>query len=263
MSVLRFESVSKQYPGGHPALVDVSFQVEEGEMLFVTGHSGAGKSTLLKLIHLSERPSRGAVVFNDHNLLRVRGGKVALHRRQVGVVYQDHRLLTDRSIGENVALPLILRGTRRGEIGKRVRSVLERMGLETARGSSSRGGVKALLAAARRMRESGICGCVTVDGPRGPRHEVKEGAIFLAARADAPIVPIRLFMERRKVFKSWDRFQLPLPFSRVSMVCADAYRVECDIRDPEAVARECRRLEEKLEALKAPELPPSPSLQIS
>lgn len=73
-------------------------------------------------------------------------------------------------------------------------------------------------------------------------------------------MPIRLFMERRKVFKSWDRFQLPLPFSRVSMVCADAYRVECDIRDPEAVARECRRLEEKLEALKAPELPPSPSL---
>ena len=129
MSVLRFESVSKQYPGGHPALVDVSFHIEEGEMLFVTGHSGAGKSTLLKLIHLSERPSRGAVVFNDHNLLRVRGGKVALHRRQVGVVYQDHRLLTDRSIGENVALPLILRGTRRAEIGKRVRSVLERMGL--------------------------------------------------------------------------------------------------------------------------------------
>ena len=129
MSVLRFESVSKQYPGGHVALAEVDFSVEAGEVLFVTGHSGAGKSTLLKLIHLSERPSRGAVVFNDQNLLRVRGGKVALHRRQVGVVYQDHRLLTDRSIGENVALPLILRGTRRAEIGKRVRSVLERMGL--------------------------------------------------------------------------------------------------------------------------------------
>ena len=129
MSLLRFDNVSKRYPGGHEALTDVGFEVAEGEMLFVTGHSGAGKSTLLKLIHLSERPSRGAVVFNDHNLLRVRGGKVALHRRQVGVVYQDHRLLTDRSIGENVALPLILRGTRRAEIGKRVRSVLERMGL--------------------------------------------------------------------------------------------------------------------------------------
>ena len=128
-AVLQFDNVSKHYPGGHAALSDVSFAVDAGEMLFVTGHSGAGKSTLLKLIHLSERPSRGAVVFNDQNLLRVRGGKVALHRRQVGVVYQDHRLLTDRSIGENVALPLILRGTRRAEIGKRVRSVLERMGL--------------------------------------------------------------------------------------------------------------------------------------
>ncbi|QDI05538.1 MULTISPECIES: cell division ATP-binding protein FtsE [Xanthomonas translucens group] len=129
MSVLRFDNVSKQYAGGHEALVDVSFQVEEGEMLFVTGHSGAGKSTLLKLIHLSERPSRGAVLFGERNLLKVRGRRVPLHRREVGVVYQDHRLLMDRSIAENVALPLILRGTRRAEIGKRVRSMLERMAL--------------------------------------------------------------------------------------------------------------------------------------
>ncbi|WP_045728608.1 MULTISPECIES: cell division ATP-binding protein FtsE [unclassified Xanthomonas] len=129
MSVLRFDNVTKQYAGGHTALVDVSFQVEEGEMLFVTGHSGAGKSTLLKLIHLSERPSHGAVLFDERNLLKVRGRRVPLHRREVGAVYQDHRLLTDRSIAENVALPLILRGTRRAEIGKRVRSVLERMGL--------------------------------------------------------------------------------------------------------------------------------------
>ncbi|MBN6151282.1 cell division ATP-binding protein FtsE [Xanthomonas sp. AmX2] len=129
MSVLRFDNVSKQYAGGHEALVDVSFQVEEGEMLFVTGHSGAGKSTLLKLIHLSERPSRGAVLFADRNLLKVRGRRVPLHRREVGAVHQEHRLLMDRSIAENVALPLILRGTRRAEIGKRVRSVLERMGL--------------------------------------------------------------------------------------------------------------------------------------
>jgi cell division transport system ATP-binding protein len=129
MSVLRFDNVSKQYAGGHQALVDVSFDVAPGEMLFVTGHSGAGKSTLLKLIHLDERPSRGAVVFDERNLLKVRGGDIPHHRRAVGAVYQDHRLLMDRSIAENVALPLILRGTRRGEIGKRVRSVLERMGL--------------------------------------------------------------------------------------------------------------------------------------
>jgi len=129
MTVLRFDNVSKQYAGGHQALVDVSFEVRAGEMLFVTGHSGAGKSTLLKLIHLSERPSRGAVIFGERNLLKVRGGRIPLHRREVGAVYQDHRLLNDRSIAENVALPLILRGTRRAEIGKRVRAALDRIGL--------------------------------------------------------------------------------------------------------------------------------------
>ncbi|TKR30406.1 cell division ATP-binding protein FtsE [Luteimonas gilva] len=129
MSVLRFDNVSKRYPGGHDALAEVSFEVAAGEMLFVTGHSGAGKSTLLKLIHLSERPSRGAVLFGERNLLKVRGRRVPLHRREVGVVYQNHQLLMDRSIFDNVALPLILRGMRRGDIGKRVRSLLERLGL--------------------------------------------------------------------------------------------------------------------------------------
>ncbi len=129
MPVLRFDNVSKRYSGGHEALTDVSFDIAEGEMLFVTGHSGAGKSTLLKLIHLSERPSRGTVLFGDKNLMKVRGRRVALHRRDVGVVYQNHQLLMDRSIFENVALPLILRGMRRGDIAKRVRSVLEKLGL--------------------------------------------------------------------------------------------------------------------------------------
>jgi len=129
MSLLRFDGVSKQYPGGHQALADVNFAVEPGEMLFVTGHSGAGKSTLLKLIQLAERPNRGAVLFDERNLHNVRGRKVALHRRDVGVVYQNHQLLADRSIFENVALPLILRGMPRAEIGKRVRSQLERLGL--------------------------------------------------------------------------------------------------------------------------------------
>lgn len=130
MSVLRFDNVSKQYRGGHVALADVSFEVQAGEMLFVTGHSGAGKSTLLKLIHLGERPSRGAVLFGERNLLKVRGRRVPMHRRDVGVVFQDHRLLADRSVFENVALPLILRGMRRREIGKRVRSILDRLGLD-------------------------------------------------------------------------------------------------------------------------------------
>ena len=129
MSVMRFDNVSKQYPGGRVALEDVSFAMSPGEMLFITGHSGAGKSTLLKLVQLAERPSRGTVLFGERNLLKVRGRKVPLHRRSIGVVYQDHRLLADRTVGENVALPLVLRGMGRSEAGKRVRAALDRLGL--------------------------------------------------------------------------------------------------------------------------------------
>ncbi len=129
MSVLRFDHVSKHYPGGQPALSEVSFAVDAGEMLFVTGHSGAGKSTLLKLIHLAERPSRGTVLFEDRSLAKVRGGRIAAHRRKVGVVFQDHQLLADRSVAANVALPLVLRGMKRAEISKRVQAVLDKVGL--------------------------------------------------------------------------------------------------------------------------------------
>ena len=129
MTVLRFDNVSKSYPGGHAALAGVSFAVDAGEMLFVTGHSGAGKSTMLKLIQLAERPSRGAVLFGERNLAKVRGSSIAHHRRNVGVVYQNHQLLMDRSVAENVGLPLVLRGMKRGEIGKRVRSILDKLGL--------------------------------------------------------------------------------------------------------------------------------------
>jgi cell division transport system ATP-binding protein len=129
MSLLRFDGVSKTYPGGHAALTELSFSVDAGEMVFITGHSGAGKSTLLKLIHLSERPSRGTVLVADRNLAKVRGGQVALHRRQVGVVHQDHRLLLERSVFDNVALPLRISGTPSADIGKRVRVMLEKVGL--------------------------------------------------------------------------------------------------------------------------------------
>jgi cell division transport system ATP-binding protein len=128
MTVLRFDNVTKTY-AGRTALSDVSFAVQPGEMLFVTGHSGAGKSTLLRLIHLTERPSRGHVLFGERNLSKVRGRRIALHRREVGVVLQDHRLLADRSVGDNVGLPLLLRGTHRAEIARRVRSTLEKVGL--------------------------------------------------------------------------------------------------------------------------------------
>ncbi len=99
--------------------------------------------------------------------------------------------------------------------GELLARVLESMGIVTARGSSSRGGVRALVRAAQLMRKEGRVICVTVDGPRGPRHEVKEGIIHLARLSKGKIVPVRLFMRRYKSFASWDRFQLPLPFSLV------------------------------------------------
>ena len=129
MGLLRFDAVSKNYPGGHAALTEVGFSVDAGEMVFITGHSGAGKSTLLRLIHLSERPSRGTVLVSDRNLAKVRGRQVAMHRRQIGVVHQDHRLLLERSVYDNVALPLLISGTPAQEIGKRVRSMLDKVGL--------------------------------------------------------------------------------------------------------------------------------------
>lgn len=129
MSLLRFEAVSKRYPGGHDALIEVSFALAHGEMAFVTGRSGAGKSTLLRLIHLSERASRGCVLFEQRNLTSLRGARIAQHRRRIGVVFQDHRLLADRSVFENVALPLIINGSGYADLDKRVRRALEQVGL--------------------------------------------------------------------------------------------------------------------------------------
>ncbi len=129
MSLLRLDGVGKSYAGGQQALEGVSFSVEAGEMLFITGHSGAGKSTLLRLIHLSERPTRGTVLVADRNLAKLRGRQVALHRRSVGVVHQDHRLLVERSVFDNVALPLRIAGLPAAEISRRVRSMLDKVGL--------------------------------------------------------------------------------------------------------------------------------------
>jgi len=127
--VIRFDQVAKRYPGGQEALHDVSLHVAPGEMVFLTGHSGAGKSTLLRLITLVERSTRGEIVVGGQALSRVRGGAVARFRRNLGVVYQDHRLLMDRPAFDNVALPLVIAGYPRPEIARRVRAALDRVGL--------------------------------------------------------------------------------------------------------------------------------------
>ncbi|MCE5231760.1 MAG: cell division ATP-binding protein FtsE [Mizugakiibacter sp.] len=127
--MIRFDQVSKRYATGQEALSQLSFHVPPGEMVFVTGHSGAGKSTLLKLLALIERPSRGAVTLDGQNLGTVRARGVPRLRRKLGMVFQDHRLLLDRSVFANVELPLVIAGVPPEERAKRVRAALDKVGL--------------------------------------------------------------------------------------------------------------------------------------
>jgi len=127
--MIRFDHVWKRYPNGREALADLSLEVNRGEMVFLTGHSGAGKSTLLKLIALIERPSRGTLVVNGQNTSAVPRRKIPPFRRQLGIVFQDHKLLMDRPVYDNVALPLVIAGVPGKDIGKRVRAALDQVGL--------------------------------------------------------------------------------------------------------------------------------------
>jgi cell division transport system ATP-binding protein len=127
--MILFDRVYKRYPNGREALSDLSLEVRSGEIVFVTGHSGAGKSSLLKLISLIERPSRGQLIVNGQNVAGVSRSKIPAFRRQIGVVFQDHKLLVDRTIFDNVALPLIIAGIGTKEIGKRARAALDQVGL--------------------------------------------------------------------------------------------------------------------------------------
>ena len=127
--MIHFSHASKRYQSGHDALLDISFQLEQGEMAFLTGHSGAGKSTLLKLIALIERPSRGQVIVNNQNLNKISRRKIPFHRRKIGIIFQDHQLLFDRTVYDNVALPLVIAGVSHHDIGKRVRAALDKVGL--------------------------------------------------------------------------------------------------------------------------------------
>lgn len=127
--MIRFDAVSKRYATGHEALTRVDFEVDRGEMVFLTGHSGAGKSTLMKLIMLMERPTHGQVLVDGRNLNRLSSGQIPYYRRNVGVVFQNHQLLFDRSVFDNVALPLQIAGSTPAETGRRVRAALDKVGL--------------------------------------------------------------------------------------------------------------------------------------
>ena len=127
--MIDFEQVSKRYEDGYEALSELSFHVAQGEMAVLTGHSGAGKSTLLKLIMLMERSSRGKVTVSGRDLADIKRRKIPYYRRNIGLVFQDHQLLFDRNVFDNVALPLIISGAQPREIGRRVRAALDKVGL--------------------------------------------------------------------------------------------------------------------------------------
>ncbi|MCL1066165.1 cell division ATP-binding protein FtsE [Shewanella olleyana] len=127
--MIHFEQVSKIYPGGQKALSEVNFHLQQGEMAFLTGHSGAGKSTLLKLITVIERASAGKVSINGHDIAKLGKKHVPYLRRNIGMIFQNHHLLMDKSVFDNVALPLVIEGFSHGEIRKRVAGALDMVGL--------------------------------------------------------------------------------------------------------------------------------------
>ena len=127
--MISFIQACKRYPGGHDALLNVNLELAQSEMAFLTGHSGAGKSTLLKLIALIERTTRGQVIINGENTAKVKRRRIPYFRRNIGIIFQDHQLLFDRKVFDNVALPLIIAGQAPREIARRTRAALDKVGL--------------------------------------------------------------------------------------------------------------------------------------
>lgn len=127
--MIHFERVSKVYSGGRPALQNISFSLEKGEMAFLTGHSGAGKSTLLRLICGLDRANDGRVLLNGHDVGQLKKQDIPFLRRHIGMIFQDHQLLMDHTIFDNIAIPLIILGKSVEEIRRRVSAALDKVGL--------------------------------------------------------------------------------------------------------------------------------------
>lgn len=127
--MISFNQVCKRYPGGYDALKNVTFEIAEGDMVYLTGHSGAGKSTLLHLIAAIERPSSGSIVVKGQNIASLKSGALPYLRRNLGLIFQDHKLLFDRSVFDNVLLPLQICGFDYRESASRVRAALDKVGL--------------------------------------------------------------------------------------------------------------------------------------
>jgi cell division transport system ATP-binding protein len=127
--MIQLERVSKRYENGNQALAELSLGIAAGSMVFLTGHSGAGKSTLLRLLMMLERPTRGQVVVNGRDLASLPGRMAPVVRQGIGMIFQDHKLLTNKTVFDNVALPLVIAGLRYPDIKKKVRAALKKVGL--------------------------------------------------------------------------------------------------------------------------------------
>ena len=150
--LIEISEVTKRYPGGHEAVANVSLEIAPGEMVFLTGHSGAGKSTLLKLIAAIERPTAGHIIVNGQNVGRMKRPALPFFRRNIGLIFQDHKLLYDRSVFDNVLMPLHIQGVIGVDAAKRVRAALDKVGLltkERARPITLSGGEQQRLCIAR------------------------------------------------------------------------------------------------------------------
>jgi lysophospholipid acyltransferase (LPLAT)-like uncharacterized protein len=199
---------------------------------------GAVLASVVRLWHLTLRVERiNTAVFTDPQLRS---------KRPVIMLWHDEIFpLIPAHAGERMAC--VVSQSKDGEI---LTQVLESFGFMTVRGSSSRGGMRALIAAKRVMDEQGVGVIFTVDGPRGPRHKVKPGAVFLANHAGSPILPVRAVMSRAKIFhRAWDKFQLPWPFSKCTIIYGDPVFVPELGDDPEEMQRQCEQLEQIMNSL--------------
>ena len=175
------------------------------------------------------------------NLLRAR----AEGTRVVFSIWHDE-LFPLAWLHKNEGVVCVVSSSKDGEF---LSQVLDRVGFNLARGSSSRGGLRALISAYKQMQTRGVDAVFTVDGPRGPRHEVKPGVVYLAAKADALVLPVRVVMSRKKVFeRAWDRFQLPWPGARCDVYYGRPFPVSY-AGDDEGVKKECERVGERLNGL--------------
>ncbi len=190
----------------------------------------------------------GTLRFHERNRESVDGLDRA-GERMVFCLWHDE-LFPLMRVKRNLDIVTVVSPSRDGELLARV---LERLGLRTVRGSSTRGGMKALLGASRLMKREGIHACITVDGPMGPRHKAKDGAFFLSAHADAWIVPVRILPRPVFHLPTWDRFKIPVPFGHVDIYFASPWKVDPDKLDDSGLISARTRLERELE-----ELVPSP-----